>query len=150
DIAAIDTVTVEDPTTVRLTLKQPDSSLVMALADRAGMMVSPTAVEENDGDLTTTPVGAGPWKFVEWNRDSQLTKERFEDPWDGELEVASALEFTIITDPKTRVTSLRAGQQDIALELSASDAEALESADGVSLSEDPRLYLNQVYMNRAS
>lgn len=150
DIAAIEAVRVDDPFTVTLQLDHPDSSVVMALADRAGMMVSPTAAEEAGGDLTTAPVGAGPWEFVEWNRGSQIKMERFADYWDGEAEVASALEINIMTDPRTRATSLRSGQQDISLEISPADADGLESANGVSLSEHPRMWLNQVYLNRAS
>lgn len=150
DIASIDSVRVDDASTVTLELKHPDSSLLMALADRAGMMVSPTATEAAGGDLTTDPVGTGPWQFVEWNRGSRLEVEEFDDYWDEDVERVSSIEFNIVPDPKTRATSLRSGQQDISLEITPSDADSLESADGVRLEENPRMWLNQVYLNRGS
>ena len=45
EIAAIDTVEVVDPLTIKLYLKAPFSPLLAQLTDRAGMMVSPKAAE---------------------------------------------------------------------------------------------------------
>ncbi|TNM36361.1 ABC transporter substrate-binding protein [Nocardioides albidus] len=150
ELVALDSVVVVDPTTVTLKLKHPDSSLLMALADRAGMMVSPTAAQKAGADLGTQPVGAGPWKFVAWKRGSQLKLERFEDYWDKDVERVAAIDFNIVPDPKTRATSLRSGQQDISLEIAPADAKGLESASGVTLSEHDRMWLNQVYLDRTS
>ncbi|GGU14908.1 ABC transporter substrate-binding protein [Nocardioides albus] len=150
DIAAVKQVRVDDAATVTLLLSQPDSSIVMALADRAGMMVSPTAAEKAGGDMSADPVGAGPWKFVEWRRGSLIRYERFADYWDKEATVAKGLDIAIMPDPKTRVTSLRSGQQDIALMISPEDAQGLENASGVELEQNPQLYLDQIYFNRSA
>lgn len=150
DIASVKSVKVVDPLTVTLKLAHPDSSLLMALADRAGMMVSPTAAQKADNDLTTAPVGTGAWKFDEWKHGAQLRVTRFQDYWNKDVERVSAIEFNVVPDPKTRVTSLRSGQQDIALEVSPSEAAGLEAASGVELEQHPRMYLEQVYMNRKS
>src|SRR5215216_6755137 len=45
ELAAVDSVEVVDPLTVKLNLKQPFSPLLSQLTDRAGMMVSPKAAE---------------------------------------------------------------------------------------------------------
>lgn len=148
DLASVSEVRVDDELSVTLLLERPDSSIVMVLADRAGMMVSPAAAEAAGGDLSTEPVGAGGWSFVDYRRGSTLEVERFDDYWDTEVDRAAGIRYNIITDPKTRVTSLRSGQQDIALDLPPSDADALESADGVELDQAPRLYLYQVYFDR--
>lgn len=150
DIAAIKQVRVDDPATVTLLLSEPDSSIVMALADRAGMMVSPTAAKKAGGDMSADPVGAGPWKFVEWRRGSLIRYERFADYWDKEATVAKGLDIAIMPDPKTRVTSLRSGQQDISLMISPEDAQGLENASGVGLEQNPQLYLDQIYLNRSA
>jgi ABC-type transport system substrate-binding protein len=149
DIASVKSVEVVDPLTVKLTLSRPDASLLMVLADRAGMMVSPTAAKAAGGDLSTQPVGAGAWSFVSWKRGDALTYERFDDYWNTEVDRVAEMRINIIPDPKTRATSLRSGQQDIALELAPADAASLEKADGVTLHEDPRMYLQQVYLNRS-
>src|SRR5262249_32876084 len=46
ELAAVDTVEVVDPLTVRLHLKSPFSPLIAQLTDRAGMIVSPKAAKE--------------------------------------------------------------------------------------------------------
>ncbi|OUZ11659.1 hypothetical protein BHE97_03880 [Aeromicrobium sp. PE09-221] len=150
DLAAVREVRVDDEQTVTLLLDHPDASLLLVLADRAGMMVSPKAAEEAGGDLSTHPVGAGGWSFVEWRRGDSLKVERFDDYWDTDVDRVAGITFNIIPDPKTRVTSLRSGQQDVSMEIAPSDADSLESASGVSLDQSPRVNLHQVYLNRAS
>ncbi len=46
ELAAVDSVEVVDPLTIRLVLKAPFSPLIAQLTDRAGMMVSPKAAKE--------------------------------------------------------------------------------------------------------
>lgn len=150
DLASVDSVTADDEFTVTFHLTRPDASLVLVLADRAGMMVSPKAAEAAGGDLSTQPVGAGGWEFVEWRKGNVLKVEKYEGYWNEGAERVSAIDFNIIPDPRTRVTSLRSGQQDVALEVAPSDAEALESANGVTLDQSPRVNLHQVYVNKAS
>lgn len=51
DLKNVERVEVVDSLTVKLHLKQPDSSLLLALSDRGGMMVSPTAVKKYGEDF---------------------------------------------------------------------------------------------------
>jgi ABC-type transport system substrate-binding protein len=150
DLASVDAVTVDSPSQVTLKLNRPDGSLLMVLSDRAGMMVSPTAAEAADGDLSLKPVGAGGWSFVEWKRGSVLKVEKYDGYWDDDSTRVAAIDFNIIPEPKTRITSLRSGQQDVAMEISPSDADGLEKASGVALDAAPRVNVHQVYVNRAS
>lgn len=65
EIEQLQSVEVVDDTTVRLTLSQPFAPILAQLADRAGMMVSPTAAEEAGENFGNAPVCAGPFRFVE-------------------------------------------------------------------------------------
>ncbi|MCX7382939.1 MAG: ABC transporter substrate-binding protein, partial [Alphaproteobacteria bacterium] len=58
-VAGIDVV---DARTVRIRLSAPSTPLLAALSDRAGMMVSPKAVEKAGKDFFTAPVCSGPYK----------------------------------------------------------------------------------------
>jgi peptide/nickel transport system substrate-binding protein len=52
---------------VAIHLSQPNAQIPYGLADRAGMMISPTAVTKDEKagkSFATAPVGAGPYKFV--------------------------------------------------------------------------------------
>lgn len=150
ELAAIDEVRIDDELTATLVLSRPDASLLMSLADRAGMMVSPTAAEEAGGDLSTDPVGAGGWAFSEWRRGEILRVERFEEYWDESAVRASEISFSILTEPQTRANSLIGGQQDIALDIATPHADLVREADAVSLFESVRLVSNVVFLNPAS
>jgi len=65
ELEPITTIEVVDPLTIRLRLKSPFSPLVATLADRAGMPVSPAAVNKLGDKFATAPVCVGPWSFVE-------------------------------------------------------------------------------------
>src|SRR5215471_10543814 len=56
ELAAVDTVEVVDPLTIKLNLKQPFSPLLSQLTDRAGMMVSPKAAEAAGDKFTYLPI----------------------------------------------------------------------------------------------
>lgn len=150
DLAAVTAVRVDDPRTVTLELSHPDASLLMVLSDRAGMMVSPAAVEKSDGDVSDNPVGAGPWSIVEWSRGRFLRVERFDDYWDGNAERVPEVQFNVIADPTTRATSLRSGKQDIALAYAPSDAAEIGGKSALQLVSDPRLWVDEVYFDIGS
>lgn len=150
DVESIKEVEVVDDLTVRLHLKHPNSALVMTLADRAGMMVSPKAAEAAGGDLSTQPVGAGGWKFVEWKRGTSMTYEKFEDYWNDDVERVDKIVISVMLEPKTRATSLRSGQQDIAWDIVPSDAESIEKDEDLTLHQQPRMWTWMIYTNRTS
>ncbi|MFX9208974.1 hypothetical protein ABTN67_21675, partial [Acinetobacter baumannii] len=67
DLLSVDAVVVTGPQQVTLKLKTPDTALPGILSDRAGMMVSPTALKVAEGGVVTRkPVGAGAYAFVSW------------------------------------------------------------------------------------
>ena len=81
ELAAVDSVEVADPLTVKLNLKQPFSPLLAQLTDRAGMMVSPKAAEAAGDKFALKPVCAGPYKFVERVAQDRIVLEKFPDYW---------------------------------------------------------------------
>ncbi|MFO6452571.1 MULTISPECIES: ABC transporter substrate-binding protein [unclassified Aeromicrobium] len=150
DLASIENVRVDDELVVTLELSRPDASLLLVLADRAGMMVSPAALEANDNDVSRNPVGAGGWKLSDWKQGNELRLERFDDYWDEDAERAESLRIKIITDPRTRVTAMRSGQQDIALDVQPVDAESLEKEKSVVLESQTSLLVHGMYMNTSA
>ncbi len=150
DVESIESVEVVDDLTVQLNLAQANSALVMTLADRAGMMVSPKAAEAAGGDLSTKPVGTGGWKFVEWKRGASMTYEKYDDYWDQDVARVDKIVISVMLEPKTRATSLRSGQQDISWDIVPSDAESIENDDKLTLDQQPRMWTWMIYTNRAS
>ena len=81
DVQFIDSVDTPDELTAVFNMKQPFAPLLRILGDRAGMVVSPKAIEEKDVYLDRSPVGAGAFKFVEEVVDDRMVFEAFEDYW---------------------------------------------------------------------
>ncbi|WP_219414929.1 ABC transporter substrate-binding protein [Pseudonocardia nigra] len=147
DVQAIASVDVVDEYTVRLDLAEPDSSLLLTLADRAGMMISPTAAEEHGDAFERNPVGAGPWQFVEWQNGARVRVERFPGYWQEGLPHLDGINFTIMTDDSTAVNALRSGQQDFAFDPPPQDIGNLEESPGFGASVSPQLYQKIVYLD---
>lgn len=113
DVAGIDSVEIVDDHTVQLNLKAPNSSLLATLTDRAGMMISPAAIEEFGEDLARNPVGTGPFKFSEWQKDDHLYLERNENYWEPDLPYLDEVQYRVILDDSVRIAALRNGELDI-------------------------------------
>ena len=67
--AAIDTVEVVDPATVKVTLKNPQGSFLYNMGWGDAVIVAPESAETNK----EKPVGTGPFKFDNWAKGSAIT-----------------------------------------------------------------------------
>jgi ABC-type transport system substrate-binding protein len=65
-------------------------------------------------DLARTPVGTGPFRFVEYVPGNRLVYERYDKYW-GQAPAFRSLVFRIILEPGTRAAALEARDVDIAL-----------------------------------
>ncbi|MFV0306705.1 MAG: ABC transporter substrate-binding protein [Desertimonas sp.] len=105
ELAVIESVEVVDDLTVRLNLAGPAAHLPLVLSDRAGMMVSPAAID--DPTLDQSPVGAGMFRVTEYRPDDRILMERHEGYWDAEAARCANFEFIINGDPITRLNAIR-------------------------------------------
>lgn len=114
--ANIEKIDIIDPHTMRLVLKEYDSTLLWLSAYIYGEIGSPTAAQK-----PTTPereakdhlVGTGPFKFVDWERDVSVKMTRFEDYWQKGKPYLDGLEFLFIKDPMSASMVFQAGQAHI-------------------------------------
>ena len=147
DLANVTSVEVASPTEVVLHLGTPDSSMLLVLADRAGMVVSPTASADRDA-FAQHPVGAGPFSFVEFRPGDHITYERYADYWGEQQPTLDGIEMRIIPDRKAAANALLAGQVDFAYGLDAADYASLESNDDLAIGGDTTLAFDMVYFNQ--
>ena len=71
-----------DPSTVRITLTEWDSTVISNLAMTIGLMVSPTACKKNGVEwAANNPVGTGPFQFVSWEKTVRLSYKKFPGYW---------------------------------------------------------------------
>lgn len=132
DFADIARVETPDDHTVVFVLKEPSPAFVSNLALGWAAIVPREAAE----GLRDHPVGTGPFQFVEWGPDSHITLKRFADYWVPGQPYLDRIEFRIITDPAVQLTSLKAGEIDVAPVLPQNAAE-LKAAPQIQVLSAP-------------
>jgi len=139
EIEQLGSVEVVDEDTVRLNLSQPFAPIVAQLADRAGMMVSPTAAEEAGENFGNAPVCAGPFTFTERVAQDRIVVDRFEDYWDAESINIDQVIFLPIPDTSVRLANLQAGDLELIERPAPTDLEAIRSDPNLELASAPSL-----------
>lgn len=129
ELRSVERVDVLGPLRIALVLSAPDSSLVGALSDRAGMMVSPAAF--HDPQLDLRPVGTGPYQIVNYSPNDRVVLRRFPGYWDPAAQQVENLVVVVQPDETTRMNALRAGEVDSALLAPNQIAEARQYELGV-------------------
>jgi len=133
EIKTVKKVAVVDPMTVRLTLATPFAPLSAVLADRAGMIMSPTQLGKLGPRFGTSPVCVGPFSFVSRTTGSQVVLKKSSMYYDAAKVKLDSVIFEIITDGNVRAANLKSG--DVAV------AERLVPTDVASVKADPKLSL---------
>ena len=89
--------------------------------------------EEEVDTLGTHPISCGPYKFVEWEPGDHLTFVKFEDFWDKEMltRLPDKIILLPITDEQTRISLLKTGDIDIAMQISARSMEEIDNTPGL-------------------
>jgi peptide/nickel transport system substrate-binding protein len=110
----IEGIDIIDELTFNIRTSQPDVLLPLRVFDIYGSVVSKQHYEEVGGEANydDSPVGTGPYKLVEWVRDSHILYERNENYW-GELPAFRFMEVRFISDDAARVNALLAGEVDV-------------------------------------
>src|SRR5688572_4164149 len=102
--AAIDSVEAVDPSTVKVTLKNPQGSFLYNMGWGDAVIVAPESAETNK----EKPVGTGPFKFENWAKGSAITLVRADGYWGGPIALDKA-EFRIIPDAAAAIPALLSG-----------------------------------------
>ena len=130
DLAAIDTVSAVDHSTVTIHLKHPYSPLLLDLTGAAGMIVSPTAAAKGEQQFDNNPVGSGPYSFVSRTRQDNITLKANPDYWGGAPKVAELI-FRPFPDGSVRLANLQSGAAQL--------INPLEPKDVATVKKDPKL-----------
>lgn len=133
ELAAVDAIEVADPSTVQLKLKAPFSPLVAQLADRAGMIMSPKAMQEAGDKFGLKPVCAGPFKFVERVQQDRIVLDKFADYWNAQNVFIDRIVFRPVIESTVRLANLKAGSLDLIERALATDLKEIRA--------DPKLKL---------
>lgn len=128
ELGPITAVEAVEPLRVRVTFESPFAPFTAALADRAGMIMSPTALEDRGEDFGNHPVGVGAFRFV--RRVPQTSIEVEADPlyYDAENVHLDRITYRIMSDANIRAANIQSGDVHVADTISPQDIETLEAA----------------------
>lgn len=74
-----------------------------------------------------TPIGTGPFRFVQYARHDRFVVARYDDYWNPARRArVDRITFRFVPDPQARVLALRAGELDLIADVAPSVAEELE------------------------
>lgn len=135
ELAPVESVKVVDPLTVQLNLSQPSAPLTALLADRSGMIMSPTQLEKLGDSFGDDPVCVGPFEFAERRAGDAIVLERAEDYYDADKVHLDKVTFSIIDQGPVRAANLRSGDVDIAERLDTTSLEQIEAEESLRLYE---------------
>lgn len=122
---SIESIETPDAQTLVLKLGKPTGSLLYWLAWPSSSMVGTRSADNNK----TTPVGTGPFKFVNWAKGEKVELARNPDYWNSQA--AAKLEgavFRFMSDPQAQSAALQAGDVDAFPEFAA--PELIQSFEG--------------------
>jgi peptide/nickel transport system substrate-binding protein len=111
-LANVADATAVDPTTLQITLSQPDPALLNYLAQNAGAQESPAAFGKPDEQ--TTPVGSGPYLLDTKNTvvGSKYVFTKNPDYWAPDEQHFDNLTINVYDNTQTQVNAIQGGQVD--------------------------------------
>ncbi|WP_159982416.1 MULTISPECIES: ABC transporter substrate-binding protein [unclassified Novosphingobium] len=146
EIESIATFGTDGPLRVVFHLSRPDYQLPYVMAGRVGAIASPSAAAKDKAKLALWPVGAGPFKIVEFVPESHAYFVKNPDYWDAANIHIDRLELTTLSEPTTTIASLVSGAIDVASIGPQRVAEA--RARNLTVTTAPSLNANDLMINR--
>jgi peptide/nickel transport system substrate-binding protein len=101
-----------DPKTVVFHLSQPDSTFLDNLTWAGNGIIPAAVVKQVLNGFSQHPVGAGPFKFTSYEKDTSFIIERFDDYWAGPAYLDKII-FKPVVEDASRLVQLQAGQLDL-------------------------------------
>ena len=138
------------PDTVTIQLNEPFAPLVAALADRAGMIMSPKAIAALGDKFGNAPVCAGPFKFVRRVALDRIELERFAGYWDAGNIHLDRIIYLPIPDSTVRLNNLKANSLDLIEAVLPSDVADIKRDARVRVAAGPGLSAVYISFNIAN
>ena len=133
ELDAVSAVDVVDPATVKLTLKTPFAPLAGQLADRAGMVMSPAAIDKLGDNFGSAPVCVGPFSFVSRQAGNSIALKKSTEYYDADKVNLDTITYRIITDGNVRLANVRSGDVQVSERISATDVDKVQADPTVRL-----------------
>jgi peptide/nickel transport system substrate-binding protein len=147
ELGPVSSIETPDASTVEVHFKEPFTPFTAALADRAGMIMSPAALDKYGDDFASHPTCVGPFKFSK--RVPQNSIEVVKDPnyYDADKVHLDKIVWRILSDAGIRAANLRSGDVQVADTISAQDVDALSQESSLDILQSQSLGYQGVTFN---
>jgi peptide/nickel transport system substrate-binding protein len=132
-----------DDATVQFVLKEPSALLPIALAPSSGAIFA----ERNFDTLDKTPIGTGPFRFVDFQKGRKTRLERFDDYYVKGQPYLDAVEFIPLPEGATRVAALLSGQVQLIDSVPFERIGTLKDNKAVQLFDFPSTWIDFLMLN---
>jgi peptide/nickel transport system substrate-binding protein len=133
ELSSIASVDVTGDYTLTLNLTGPDATVMAQLADRAGMMISPTAAAEKGVDFGLEPICSGPFSFGQRVAQDRIVLNKFADYWNADAINFDSVTFLPIPDTTVRLANLQSGDVHILERLAPTDLAQANVDEGINV-----------------
>ncbi len=147
EVNAIDSIEILDPLTVQLNLKAPASQLLAQLTDRAGIMISPKAVDAQGDKFGLHPVCAGPFSFDSRVAQDRIVLKRFPGYWDAKSIHFDQVVYLPNPNASVRLANLQAGALDIVEYILPTDVPGVQKDPKLKIAIDDSLAYTGITIN---
>ena len=145
-LSEVNSVEVVDTYTVKITTNSAFAPFLYTLV-HAGTSIVPKAYAESD-DNFASPVGSGPYTFVEWVSGDRVVLAKNDAYFDADNMGQSAqITFKVIPEGTSRTIALETGEVDVVDELPTMDIGKVEDASDLTLYQKPSTRINFFAMN---
>lgn len=141
DFAAIASIDVVDPLTVRFNLSTPNASFLMALGNKYGGVIPAGYFDDKDAQtkMNSASVGTGPFKLVEFNPNSNILLEKNADYWEKGVPYLDEVNFSILPNSASMLVALRNHRVDLVPLTRPQDVQQVEGIDSIQIERFPSL-----------
>ncbi len=143
-VTPITKIEVIDPLTVAFTLDAPFAPILSSLATIA---IVPAEAETNVDALQQTPVGTGPFKFVEWQPNGFIALDKNADYYLSGLPKLDKVVFNFVPEAATRQVGITTGEYDLLPGIDPATALQLQGQPNVTVQQTRDLSYTLVGMN---
>jgi peptide/nickel transport system substrate-binding protein len=147
ELGPITEVEAPDDETVVIHLSSPFAPLTAALADRAGMVMSPAQLDKLGDKFATAPICVGAFTVVKRVPQNSIELEKDPNYYDADKVHLDRIVYRVITDASIRAANLRSGDAQVADSVSTQDVAALEKEQAITLLESESLGYQGVTFN---
>ncbi len=133
----IESVEVVDGLTFTITTTEPYSNLLKDLTYNQ-LSILPKSLIDAGHDFNESPIGSGPYKYVDWTLGERVTFEAFPDYWDGEPAIKN-MTWVVVPEGSSRTIMLETGEVDAIMEVETVDVEKIRANEKLKVYEVPAI-----------